>query len=179
VKLPLVCALAFVAGLGGSTGMVMARGNPAADSTAAAAHPDSAKAGEHTDSTAAAAPHDTTATPAAAHDSVAHDSTAKPAAAHGDSASPEHAAKPVAAILHALKDSIRPDFPRLARLMSTMPMPLAVERIALLTDAEVEGILRALGMRQAAALLAGMPKERAAILARRLLVPKDTGSSKP
>ena len=163
--------------------MVMAGGKPAADSTAAVAHPDSAKASEHIDSTAKAAPHDTAAAhtpaPAAAPDTVTHDSGAKPAAAHGDSASPEHAAKPAPASAHSVKDSIRPDFPRLARLLSTMPIPLAVERIALLSDAEVEGILRALGIKQGAALLAGMPKERAAILARRLLVPKDAGSARP
>jgi flagellar motility protein MotE (MotC chaperone) len=48
----------------------------------------------------------------------------------------------------------------------------AAKVLAFLSDDEVEGILRAVGPRQAADFMTNIPKERAAILSRRLLVPK-------
>jgi flagellar motility protein MotE (MotC chaperone) len=48
----------------------------------------------------------------------------------------------------------------------------AVKVMAFLSDEEVEGILRAVGPRQAGDFLTNLPKDRAATLSRRLLVPK-------
>jgi flagellar motility protein MotE (MotC chaperone) len=45
----------------------------------------------------------------------------------------------------------------------------AVKVLAFMSDDEVQGVLEQLGVRQAAGLLAALPKERAAVLSRRLL----------
>ena len=46
----------------------------------------------------------------------------------------------------------------------------AVKVMGLMTDDEVDGVLRSLGPKQAADLMGEFPKERAAALSRRLLV---------
>jgi len=61
---------------------------------------------------------------------------------------------------------------QVARVLSAMKAPEAAKVLAYLTDDEVEGILRAVGPRQAADFLTNLPKERAAALSRRLLKPK-------
>ena len=45
----------------------------------------------------------------------------------------------------------------------------AVKVMGFMSDDEVQGVLEQLGVRQAAGLLAAFPKERAAVLSRRLL----------
>ena len=60
------------------------------------------------------------------------------------------------------------------QLLST----LASSLIAFLSDDEVEGLLRAVGPRQAADFLSNIPKERAALLSRRLLIPMPVGASR-
>jgi hypothetical protein len=62
-------------------------------------------------------------------------------------------------------------YKQVARVLSAMKPPEAAKVIAYLTDQEVEGILRSVGPRQAADFLTNLPKERAATLSRRLLVP--------
>lgn len=63
-------------------------------------------------------------------------------------------------------------YKQVARVFSSMKAPEAAQVLALMSDDEVEGILRAVGPRQAADFLTNFPKPRAAALSRRLLVPK-------
>ncbi|HMY26639.1 MAG TPA: hypothetical protein PLJ59_09960 [Solirubrobacterales bacterium] len=66
----------------------------------------------------------------------------------------------------------------MARVLSAMKPPEAAKVLAYLSDDEVEGILRAVGPRQAADFLTNLPKERAATLSRRLLQPKPKDASR-
>lgn len=66
-------------------------------------------------------------------------------------------------------------FKQLARIFGSMKAADAVKVMALMTDEEVEGVLRALGPKQAADMLGQFPEERAAALSRRLLVPTVKG----
>lgn len=63
-------------------------------------------------------------------------------------------------------------YKQVARVLSAMKPVEAAKVLAFLSDEEVEGLLRAVGPRQAADFLTNIPKERAAGLSRRLLVPK-------
>ncbi len=68
-------------------------------------------------------------------------------------------------------------YKQVARIFSAMKPPEAAKVLAFLSDEEVEGILRAVGPRQAADFMTNLPKERAAVLSRRLLIPrKETGA---
>ena len=67
-------------------------------------------------------------------------------------------------------DSVGPSFKQVARIMGNMKASDAAEVLSHLTDAEVEGILRAVGVRKAAELMTQLPESRAAALSRRLLV---------
>jgi flagellar motility protein MotE (MotC chaperone) len=69
-------------------------------------------------------------------------------------------------------------YKQVARVLSAMKPPEAAQVLSLLSDDEVEGILRAVGPRQAADFLTNIPKERAATLSRRLLVPRPEGASR-
>ncbi len=66
-------------------------------------------------------------------------------------------------------------YKQVARVLSAMKPVEAAKLLAFLSDEEVEGLLRAVGPRQAADFLSNMPRERAAGLSRRLLVPKEDG----
>jgi hypothetical protein len=66
-------------------------------------------------------------------------------------------------------------YKQVARVLSAMKPVEAAKVLAFLSDDEVEGLLRAVGPRQAADFLTNIPKERAAGLSRRLLVPKEQG----
>lgn len=63
-------------------------------------------------------------------------------------------------------------YKQVARVLSAMKPVEAAKVLGFLSDEEVEGLLRAVGPRQAADFLTNMPKERAAGLSRRLLDPK-------
>ena len=108
--------------------------------------------------------------PAAALDSSrgSGDPTARPTAATGASDNPPGPASNPALRAQAFK--------QVARVLSAMKPPEAAKVLAFLSDSEVEGILRAVGPRQAADFMTNLPKERAATLSRRLLVvkPKDS-----
>jgi hypothetical protein len=67
-------------------------------------------------------------------------------------------------------------YKQVARMLSAMKPPEAAKVMAYLTDDEVEGLLRAVGPRQAADFLTNIPKERAAKLSRRLLAPDRSNS---
>lgn len=62
-------------------------------------------------------------------------------------------------------------FKQLARIFTTMKAADAVKVMALMTDDEVEGVLRATPPKQTAEMLNQFPQQRAAALSRRLLVP--------
>jgi len=87
--------------------------------------------------------------------------------------------KPPAPIPHPTAPVIPEDpaakaaaYKQVARVLSAMKPPEAVKVMAYLSDDEVEGLLRSVGPRQAADFLTNMPKERAAKLSQRLLVPE-------
>lgn len=69
-------------------------------------------------------------------------------------------------------------YKQVARVLSAMKPPEAAKVIAFLSDDEVEGLLRSVGPRQAADFLTNIPKERAALLSRRLLTPKPAGATR-
>jgi flagellar motility protein MotE (MotC chaperone) len=108
----------------------------------------------HPDSTHSAAKPDSAPAVAQAQPAVAPSATVRPAATQADPAAKAAAYKQVARVLSAMK-----------------PVE-AAKVLAFLSDEEVEGLLRAVGPRQAADFLTNIPKERAAGLSRRLLVPK-------
>ena len=61
------------------------------------------------------------------------------------------------------------DYAQVAKMLTSMKPAGATEIMSRLNDDQVEGILRALGIRQASTLLALFPGERAAALSRRLM----------
>ena len=63
------------------------------------------------------------------------------------------------------------DYKTLAHILGNMKPPQAAAIVERLSDDDVLGIVRALGPRQSAVLLAQVPPDRAAHLGRRLLVP--------
>ncbi len=120
---------------------------------------------------------------AAPRDSVAaHDSTAATAAAdttrRTDPAGVPLAGPVVPRANPADIEAKGQAYKQVARVLSSMKPPEAAKVLALLSDAEVEGILRAVGPRQAADFLTNLPKDRAAALSRRLLVPRPNGASR-
>ena len=164
--------VAFVLSLAGTTAVLLKR----------APHPDLAAAVAAKDSTSGAKP-------AGGKDSTAHapvDSalTKKDSAAKGDSATPaapadRHGgtpaagANPIAAAHPAVDPAARTAaIKQVARVLSAMKAAEAAKVLAFLSDTEVEGILRAVGPRQAADFMTNLPKERAANLSRRLMTPK-------
>jgi hypothetical protein len=198
MRLVLMGLAAFLLSLGGTTGaLVMKRRSAsAADSTkvsadsaarvdsvgahaaAPGAHADTGAvhpvaANAHADTSHADSGHGAGAHAAAeplqpdARLTLPHDSVSRAAAAAPDrvptdsslSARPVRVAEPAAAA----------SFRQLARIFSNMKTSDAVKVLAFMSDDEVQGVLEQLGVRQAAGLLAALPKERAAVLSRRLL----------
>ncbi len=147
--------IAFVVGLGIGTGAVMMR--PAVppalgtvDSTAVAGH----------DSTAA---HPPAAAEAAGTVSAHEDPTA---VGHETPLEPSPARVPFAATAAAPEPE---NFTQVSKILSSMKPAEAAKILVYLSDDQVEGILRSLGVRQAAQMLTQLPTERAAALSRRLL----------
>lgn len=170
MKLIVAGAVAFVLGVGGGTGFVVMRA-PAPVQEAAVAKADST----HAPATAAAgesAPH-AAATPAAAGGAPAPGGAARgaepaPAAAVA-SATPS--TRPVVETVPDVDAEVAETYGQMARILATMKPADAVKIMAHLSDDQVEGVLRSLGVRPAAILLAQMPVERAAALSRRLMIP--------
>jgi len=167
-KLILIGIACFAVGLGASTMVMLKRAprpapHPAADSSAKVAPADSAKL-HPADSAAKDSAHaklDTTVRHAStipATSAATVPAVPAPVPAHPDSA-------PVVKL-----EKLR-DFKAVARIFSSMKPTEAAQVLAFLSDTEVEGILRAVGPRQAADFMSNLPKERAAALSRRLLVP--------
>lgn len=161
--------LAFFVSLGGTTGYLVKSHKPPAipaDSLAVKAdssHADSARADTASSGSQAA---------------VAHDS-AVPAIA-GASVRPPAAVGPTMPAAGPMTDPIAKAgaYKQVARVLSAMKPPEAAKVIAFLSDDEVEGLLRSVGPRQAADFLTNIPKERAALLSRRLLTPKPAGATR-
>lgn len=174
MKVAVIAPIAFVIGLAGATfAMKKSPAAPigiAADSTHVAA-----------DSAAKHAPPE-----AAKPDSqaTAHDSTgAKP----GDSVAPPVAIPPgghpvplpvatkstpavTAPAAAPTATPAGPDYQRLAGILGKLTASEAVPLLEHFSDAEVEGVLRRMDMTRSAALLAALPKERSAVLGKRLLL---------
>ncbi len=163
IKIIIVGVACFVLALAGSTGVVVMTAPKhvaAADSTAVA---DSTlhAGGEH----GATAAHD-----AAGAEPNAHEPAAEPNPMQLAESVP-HTGEPVP---HAAAEPAKPDepadFARVGKILVNMKPAEAAAILSHLSDTQVEGVLRSLGPRQAATMLASMPAERAAQLSKRLLV---------
>jgi len=182
--------LAFVLGLGGSTG-VMVLTTPvrltAADSLAIAradtthgghATPSGPLAGA-THAAPAPAPHAAAAAPAATP------AAAIPAGAPVTAALASTAASPAPVVTHVpapapaatpvvARPTNAPDaesFKQVGSILLNMKPAEAAKIMSYLNDDQVEGLLRSMSPRQAAGVLAQLSPERGAVLSRRLLVP--------
>lgn len=76
---------------------------------------------------------------------------------------------PAAPNTHAVEPPA--DYARVAKILVNMKPAEAAAILEQLGDPQIEGVLRAVGPRQAATLLAALPTARAAQLSKRLLVP--------
>ena len=166
--------IGFVLALAVSTFIGVSRGKKAAAAAAlvAAAHADSVTAKQTSDSLARQDSSVTQAETAAdtPHDSGAVAGPGDAEVTHGEPAGPPPAkVMPVSTVNPAEKADA---YKQVARVLSAMKATEAVKVMAFLSDEEVEGILRAVGPRQAGDFLTNLPKDRAATLSRRLLVPK-------
>jgi hypothetical protein len=184
IRLVITGAVVFVVSLAAGAGITVMKAPPpkpaAADSTLVRA--DSAPAGRDS-LIAVSAPPDTHAAAAgkpaapetaaravpvtaahAAAESVRTAATAAPAPL----APPTHAAAPsVAALAASVGDA--EGYKQVARVLSNMKPADAAKILAYLTDDQVEGVLRQLGVRQAASLMSVLPVERAAAMSRRMI----------
>jgi hypothetical protein len=184
-KAILFAVVAFVLSLGATTAVLVKRA-PHPQVAAAVPPKDSTAArpkapGKPTDSTAHAAAdsgrvhqdsamtRDSVAHPAAPGGAVTPVTNAAAPRPSGPRPAPRAAADP-AAKMAAVK--------QVARVLSAMKAAEAAKVLAFLSDDEVEGILRAVGPRQAADFMTNLPKERAAALSRRLMVPKPQEQSR-
>lgn len=162
-KVLIFAAVAFVAGLGGGTGVVVMRAPVIApvDTTA----------------TVRGTPAlDTVGTHAV---SEAKPQVAEPAHVAVASSAPPDAPPSIAPAVQPVViapvptrvTQPAPEFTQVAKIMTNMKATDAAKLFAYLPDEQTEGILRAMGARQAATLLAELPSERAARLSQRLLRP--------
>lgn len=167
-KAIIFAAVAFLVSAAATTGVMVKLHVPAPDSLAPAAV--AAVAG-HQDSAA------TDTATAVVTDSVRHDPvTAAPAATppapaprRADTVAAARPAPPPAPDPAALAAAYK----QVARVLAAMKPPQAARVLSQLSDDEVEGILRAVGPRQAADFLANLSVERAGVLSRRLLAPEE------
>jgi hypothetical protein len=197
----LVTVLAFIAGLGLTTGIVVMRApahvakavamagashdSTAVDSSASVAKADSAKAPLAVAAPAAPAAPVANPTTVAPVQAVAAAPAASSSAAPRVTSSAALTAAPavhtpeVTAALRAVHDSSSGgvlNYKAVAKLLMNMKPTDAGHVLGYLNDDQVEGILRALGARQAAVLVTQMPASRAAALSRRLLQPAPSGA---
>lgn len=168
MKIAVIAPIAFVVGLAGSTFAM--KKSPAAPATVEA---DSG----HVAGDSTTAKHDSTAvTPDSS--ATPHDAAAVPADTTAHTEAPSPSAKPVplpvttppAASAAAPASSGTPDFKRLAAILGKLSAEEAAPLLEHFSDAEVEGVLRRMDVTRVAALLAALPKERSAVLGKRLLL---------
>ena len=177
MKLPILGVIAFALGVAGATGAVVMLG-PKPEVPPAAHDSTATKADSLVKSDSAHAKSDSAVHQASAPAHETSETTAV-TGTHAPSASSVSGTPPAAAVLPA-PGTTAPgrDFAKLARLLSAMPAPQAAELLGFLDDNDVEGVLRALGLRQAVGIFGALPKPRAAIMSRRLLVPQSVGVSR-
>jgi len=177
MKLPILGVIAFALGVAGATGAVVMLG-PKPEVPPAAHDSTATKADSLIKSDSAHAKSDSAVHQASAPAHETSETTAV-TGTHTPSASSVSGTPPAAAVLPA-PGTTAPgrDFAKLARLLSAMPAPQAAELLGFLDDNDVEGVLRALGLRQAVGIFGALPKPRAAIMSRRLLVPQSVGVSR-
>jgi len=176
MRLAVIGVVAFLVGLGAATGVVVLRA-PAPKPAVAA--PGSSPA----DSSSESPPAPAAPAPAADPARAAGTATATATTADSSAASPAAAASAADSTV-AMAAAARPSLSRVAvdpvgrraavyrqvaRILTTMKPAEAAGIMSHLTDDQVEGIVRAVGVRQAAALLGQLPTERAAALSRRLI----------
>lgn len=133
----------------------------------AAAHGDSSAAGGHEVAHTEAAP---VAHPAAEH---GHEPAAT-ADGHAVQAAATVAAAPAATGPSAVTEPEPERYKQVGNILLNMKPAEAARVIAYLTDAQVHGLLEAMGPRQAAQILSQLPAERAAALSKRLLIAPPT-----
>lgn len=181
IKKILAVVIGFALGLGVTTYVMVKNHNSApvpagahpadstkaTDSSAVAAVDTAARNGSHAPADSAKPTKDSTVTPVTTPVIPQPITPATAAsAAHAAGSTVDPAAKAAA-------------YKSVARIFASMKPTDAAQVLALLNDTEVEGILRAVAPKQAADFLSNLPKERAAALSRRLLVPKpDSGVGK-
>jgi hypothetical protein len=177
-KAILLGVASFALSMAATTSILVKRYNPVVTLDSLDAHPTQAVP----DSEPGKAPAgDTLSADTAARDTVpGRDSSSAVAAAAAGNTEPPSGAPPHRGPARPAEDPAAraAAFKQVARVLSAMKPPEAAKVLALMTDQEVEGILRSVGPRQAADFLTNLPKERAATLSRRLLVPQGDGESR-
>lgn len=168
IKMLVIGLSSFVVALAASTAVVVMRApppppRPAAASPASAPRPAAAPAPAAADS--AATPPASAARAAQAPDAAGD---VGPQPAQTVSAAP--AATPATIVVGPI-DRTTESYRQMARILGNMKPKDAVRIMAFMSDDQVEGILRSLGVRTAATLLAQFPTERAAVLGKRLMNP--------
>ncbi len=186
MKLAIFGVLAFVLGLGGSTG-VMVMTHPvrltAADSVLIA-HADTTHAVHLPGAATAAATGEHAAAPAVHAPAPAAESTAHAAPEHaGGEAAATAAANPAVpqvkpvepeGAVHEGRSATVPTtetYKQVGNILLNMKPAEAAKIVSYLSDEQVEGLLRSMAPRQAATVLGQLPPERAAALSKRLLAP--------
>lgn len=193
MKLILFGAVAFVLGLGGTTGvLVVTAPVPPAGADSTAAHAPGAKpAGGPAGAHAEPASHAAAATPPVTGGGTHAEPAAGPAAGAGHAAdgapAPADAqpaiARPVETVVRPQpapganegRPATAPDaesYKQVGNILMNMKPAEAAKILAYLSDTHVEGLLRGMTPRNAANVLSQLPSERAAALSRRLLVPE-------
>ncbi len=173
-KLILFGAIAFVVGAGAGTGLGVQNAAKKAKAVAEAAAADSLAAKAAADSLAKLAHEGPGAAEPAVHGAPSHNGGHAAAPVQAEPAAvtthaPElHAAPPAPAPARARTDEPA-DYAQVSRILVNMKPKDAAVILGHLSDDHVEGILRSVGVRQAAALLTALPPERAAVMSRRLI----------
>jgi len=171
MKMIVFGAVAFIVGLGATTGVVVMRApapKVAADSTRVETTAAAAEAPTHTVETVANATQDDSA-----HSATPRTETAAPVAGDEHAAAPETGGHTGAS--DAPADPREEEYKQVGRILINMKPADSAKILAHLSDAQLEGIIRTMGVRQAATMLGQLPAERAAAMSRRLLVPAKGG----
>lgn len=179
IRVVIFGVLAFVLGLGGSTGFLVmtAPAKPPGADSLAVAHPDSLHA-------KAAAP---VVAAHAAADSAGHGAPAE-SSRTPDAALAAHTA-PVPTVVVAPESGVHEgrsapapneeSFKQVGGILLNMKPSEAAKIIAYLSDDQLEGLMRSMSPRNAAVVLAQIPAERGAAISKRLLVPAPAKEARP
>jgi hypothetical protein len=180
MKLVLFGGVAFVLGLGGSTGVLVMRApaRPAGADSLAVAHvapAEPAKAPAKSQPPAASAAHDTVAATHVLPDAAVHPA-GPPVEAQAAAERPRETVVRPREVpgVGNFPPANAPDpesYKQVGNILMNMKAVEAAKILAYLSDAHVEGLLRSMSPRNAASLLSQLPSERAAALSKRLLVP--------